>query len=157
MAEKLPKALYKGKLPIGNLELECAVLDNDTRILTKGAIFRAFGRTRRGWNIDKKERLLEELNKNYPQHQMVHPPIFLNSVGLIPLMSQNLLKMVHPLQYADGNEILEGYDANILFEICNLYLEARRAGVLNYQPSVKTRHYKIFYLKLVHSVFILPN
>ncbi|WP_051940333.1 hypothetical protein [Stenoxybacter acetivorans] len=46
----LPNALYKGELPIGDLLLECAVLENDVRILTATSVFNAFGRSRKGMN-----------------------------------------------------------------------------------------------------------
>lgn len=43
-------ALYKGTLPIGDVQLECAVLDNGVRVLTAKSIFDAFGRSRKGMN-----------------------------------------------------------------------------------------------------------
>lgn len=46
----LSKALYVGSLPIGDIELECAVLDDNSRILTATSIFTAFGRSRKGMN-----------------------------------------------------------------------------------------------------------
>lgn len=45
---KKPKALYEGKLTIGDTGLNVAVLDNGQRIISKSAIFKAFGRTKRG-------------------------------------------------------------------------------------------------------------
>ena len=44
----LPKVLYSGKVNIGDKELSCAVLDDETRILTNSAIFAAFDRPRKG-------------------------------------------------------------------------------------------------------------
>ena len=42
--------LYSGKLPIGNLELDCYVLNDNknTRILSATSIFTAFDRPQRG-------------------------------------------------------------------------------------------------------------
>lgn len=48
MNTNLPKVLYSGKVNIGNKELSCAVLDDETRILTNSAIFQAFDRPRKG-------------------------------------------------------------------------------------------------------------
>jgi len=47
-SEKILKATHQGKLKIGDKELNCAVLENGTRILTSTAVFKAFGRPRRG-------------------------------------------------------------------------------------------------------------
>lgn len=35
----LPKALYRGKLPIGGVNLDCAVLDSGKIILTLTSVF----------------------------------------------------------------------------------------------------------------------
>ena len=45
-----PKALYTGVLPIGDVEIDCAVLDDGRRVLTATSIFNAFDRTRKGMN-----------------------------------------------------------------------------------------------------------
>jgi len=60
--QKIPKALYQGTLPIAGVELDCAVLDDGTRVLTASAVFDAFGRTRKGMN----ERLKIERTKVPP-------------------------------------------------------------------------------------------
>ena len=39
MEKGLPKVIYSGKVMIGQKELSCAVLDDETRILTNTAIF----------------------------------------------------------------------------------------------------------------------
>ena len=44
----LPKALYEGKLKIGESELDVAVLDDSSRIITQAAIFKALDRPVRG-------------------------------------------------------------------------------------------------------------
>lgn len=41
--KKVPVALYSGNLPIGDLEIDCAVLDDGTRVLSERAVHRAFG------------------------------------------------------------------------------------------------------------------
>lgn len=134
--EKLPKALYRGSLPIGNLVLDCAVLDNEVRILTRNAIFQAFGRTDRGLKLEEKERVANEFKRMYPEHFPAQIPSFLSSISLLPLLNDNLLKMLlHPIKYTDGTKVAQGYDANILFEICNLYLEARRQKKLSHQQE----------------------
>lgn len=44
----LPVALYSGVLPIGGVELDCAVLEDGARALSERAVHRAFGSKRGG-------------------------------------------------------------------------------------------------------------
>lgn len=41
-------ATHQGILKIGDNELTCAVLEDGSRIISRNAIFKAFGRTKRG-------------------------------------------------------------------------------------------------------------
>ncbi len=131
------KALYRGKLPIGGVELDCAVLNDNTRILTTSSIFQAFKRGySKGWyRIERKIKVENELKKYFPQYNLTQPPIFLDSLSLIPLINQDLFSLMQPIKYLDNKQEKEGYNANVLVELCNLYLEARRTGVLNHQQK----------------------
>lgn len=115
--KKLPKALYKGKLPIGNLELDCYVLDNNMRILSSSSVFKAFDRPRKGMN----SRLEIEGTKIPP---------FLASNNLAPLINQEVLDVTKQIEFTDDKEQKMGYNANILPILCSLYLEARRQKIL---------------------------
>lgn len=42
------KAKYEGKITLGETELNVAVLEDGTRVISQSAIFKAFGRTKRG-------------------------------------------------------------------------------------------------------------
>jgi hypothetical protein len=46
--QKILKATHSGKLNLGEKELTCAVLEDGSRIISRSAVFRAFGRTKRG-------------------------------------------------------------------------------------------------------------
>lgn len=108
---------YTGNLPIGDIDLECAVLEDGTRILTASSIFFAFDRTRKGIN----DRL--EING-------VKLPPFLATKNLEPYLSPELLELATPIQYKDGNSIKEGYTAALLPKMCSLYLKMRRDKAL---------------------------
>ncbi len=43
-------ALMSGPLPIADVDLECAVLDNEARVLSATSVFKAFKRSRKGMN-----------------------------------------------------------------------------------------------------------
>lgn len=48
--QKLKSALYSAPLPIGDVELDCAVLEDGTRVLSAKSVFDAFDRPRKGIN-----------------------------------------------------------------------------------------------------------
>lgn len=114
---KKPKAMYKGKLPIGGLELECAVLDDGTRVLTQAAVFKAFERPRKGMN----SRL---------EIDGTRIPPFLAAKNLAPVITKDILEWTAPVIYKDGNQERSGYRAELLPVMCELYLKARRENLL---------------------------
>jgi hypothetical protein len=113
--EELPKALYLGALPIGDIKLDCAVLDNGMRILTASSIFRAFGRPRQGMN----SRLEIDGTKLPP---------FIAAKNLEPFINQEFINLTKQVKYIDGNKEKNGYVATLLPKMCEVYLSARRAG-----------------------------
>lgn len=117
MKNDIPQALYKGELPIGNISLDCAVLENGDRILTATSIFDAFGRSRKGMN----DRLEIDGTKLPP---------FLASKNIEPYINQNIINGTKLIKYRDGKATKTGYDASLLPDMCNIYLQARRDGVL---------------------------
>ena len=111
--QKLPVALYQGVLPIGDIELDCAVLDNGKRVLTAVSIFTAFGRARKGMN----SRLEIDGTKIPP---------FLAAKNLEPFITQDIISRTALISYKDGEKVKTGYDATLLPKMCELYLSARR-------------------------------
>lgn len=111
----IPLALYQGLLPIGDVELDCAVLDNGKRVLTAASIFTAFGRARKGMN----SRL--EINGT-------KIPPFLAAKNLEPYITQDIISRTTLINYRDGDKIRSGYDATLLPKMCELYLTARRGA-----------------------------
>lgn len=112
-----PKALYQGILPIGDVELNCAVLDDGTRVLTATSIFTVFGRSRKGMN----SRLEIEGTKLPP---------FLAAKNLEIFINQDVIDRTKPIQYLDGKQERTGYVATLLPKMCEVYLMARRNGAL---------------------------
>ena len=115
--DKIKKALYKGVLPIGEVDLECAVLEGGTRVITATAVFDAFGRSRKGMN----ERLEIEGTK---------VPPFLAAKSLKNHINQRVLDRTKLIEYQDGKTTKTGYAASLLPAMCNVYLSARRDGDL---------------------------
>ncbi|MHA3114480.1 P63C domain-containing protein [Acinetobacter sp. ANC 4193] len=107
------KALLSGPLPIAGTELQCAVLDDETRVLSASSIFTAFGRPRKGIN-------------SRMEITGVKIPPFLASNNLRPYLTEDILKRLKLISYDDGGKIKSGYNAELLVDMCEVYLQARR-------------------------------
>lgn len=112
MQNGLIKATHDGDLPIGNIILKCAVLENGTRIISRNAIFKAFGRTKRGRAIG------EAREPNMPS--------FIDAKNLQSFVDADLRAGLNRIefQYKNGKED-SGYNALILPMLCKVYLDAR--------------------------------
>ena len=114
--EKLPKVMYSGKVKIGEKELSCAVLDDETRILTNTAIFQAFDRPRKG--------------KASESYRLQNVPAFINANNLKPYIEKEFENEDFSVKYVRNGREFTGYRAEILPHICDIYLSARDDGVL---------------------------
>ena len=114
MTEKILKATHQGSLQVGDAKLNCVVLENGSRLISRNAIFKAFKRTKRGRaRHDKRE---------------PNMPTFIDAKNLKPYISDDLLKVLKPMPYIarNGTET-SGYKAEILPLLCDVYLKARKA------------------------------
>ncbi len=111
---KIPTALYQGPLPIGETELDCAILDDseNTRVLNMTSVFKAFGRIPRSNN------------------RLINMPAFVDAKSLQPYIDQELMSLIKQIDYITGNTQQKGYNALILPALCDMYLKARRDGAL---------------------------
>src|SRR4051812_13387356 len=108
MSEKILKATHEGKLPIGEKILNCAVLEDGTRVLTAKSVFEAFDRPRKG--------------KSKEENRVTNMPSFLDANNLQPFVGEDLRGWTNPIKYkeklgGDGS----GYNAKILPAICKVY------------------------------------
>lgn len=120
MSKHLLKATHEGTIKLGETELKVAVLEDGTRLINYSAIFKAFGRTKRGAQTDSSR-----------VHNM---PAFLNANNLQPFVGEDLKGVLEKVDYEDksGKEN-DGFQASILPLLCKVYLDAREAGVLKTQ------------------------
>ncbi len=89
--QQILKAIHEGKLKIGDIELDCAVLEDGTRILSRSAIFRAFGRTKRG-------RATGEV-------RVLNRPAFIDAKNLQPFIDEDLQGVLNVTEYIDLKSI----------------------------------------------------
>lgn len=115
--EVVLKAKYEGELHIGDKILSCAVLSDNTRILSASAVFEAFDRPRKGRS-----------SEGYRVDLM---PSFINANNLQPFVSQQLKEWTRLISYTDIKGVRrQGYNARILAGLCKVYIDARKAGAL---------------------------
>lgn len=118
--ERLPLAIFGAPdrpLRIGDVELQCYVLEDGTRVLTQASFLGALGRHRKA--SVKREEGEEEI-----------PPI-LQGKAIKAFISAEILRKSRPIRFRPptGGRA-SGYRADLLPDVCDVYLKAREAGVL---------------------------
>jgi hypothetical protein len=108
-ADSLPFSMFRGNLKMGDMELECHVLNDERRVFTQREVVRALSHGRESGNLAR------YLDRN---------PLYTNQFSAGPAFDFKV-----PGSPTIGN----GYEATLLIEICELYLEARRLKML--KPS----------------------
>ena len=127
MDNRTLRAKYQGSLGVADKVLNCAVLEDGTRVLSASALYKAFGRSRRGANKDEQGR--------------AQLPRFVESKSLKPFIS-GAFEGGHnnyAVQYMSktGNTVFEGYRAEILPILCEAILKANDVGqVTEYQKDL---------------------
>ena len=108
-------------LLIGDVEIQCYVLEDEERVISQQGFLTALDRApkakaRQGGEVDKL-------------------PAFLAADNLRPYVSRDLMTSTNPIRFQapHGGVPGFGYRATLLPEVCNVYLRARADGVL--RPS----------------------
>ena len=114
-------AKRSGILEIGEIKIPCAVLEDDTRVLSERAITKAFGGKRGGshWR-----RMKENPDGAYL-------PVFLSAGNIKPFIDNELLDLLgrrRLYKSKKGSASAYGIEAALLPKICNVYLKMRDAG-----------------------------
>jgi len=116
MTEKILKATHEGTMIIGDIKIECAYLEDGTRVLSQSGVFEAMGRSS-----------LQGSSKSGSRNM----PPFLAAKNLIAFIDKDLQAACEPFIYqpVKGGRA-KGYRALILPKICDVYLKARDDKVL---------------------------
>lgn len=122
--KKTPQATHEGTLTIGNVNLRVAVLEDGTRVITRNGMFRAFGRTKRGRALSETTRV-----QGFPS--------FIDAQNLQPYIDSGLAKELTEFEYISksGKTVRKGFKANILPQVCDVYLHARQDDALAQQQK----------------------
>ena len=112
---KIFHATHRGYLKIEDgenyLEVPCAVLENEKRIISQTGLFQAFNRPRKG------EKRQEGL------------PSIIGAKNLVPYVSEDLKNLAKPIHYYHSNgKTSVGYNAEIIPLVCEAYIKAAESG-----------------------------
>jgi hypothetical protein len=129
MEEKIKRAIWGSPdkpLSIGNLEIQCYVLEDETRVLSGRGMQNALGLGQGHGAILKK---------------------FLGQKALIPFINSELaMALSNPIKFirpGRGGKTALGYEATILPSICDAILEARDKGSLSENQLLVARQCEI--------------
>lgn len=105
-------------LRIASVELQAYVLSDGTRVLSQAGFLEALGRHRKA-NVTPTRGGEEQI-----------PPI-LQGKAINPFISKEILAKSQPIRFKTPNgSHASGYRADLLPDVCEVYLKARDAGVL---------------------------
>jgi hypothetical protein len=107
----------EGTLKIGGAEIECYVLDDETRVLARAGFVRAIGRTGK---VKGGRKFDEEFQT----------PVFLTADNLKPFFPNDLDGNSKPIFFTYGGTEMIGYRAELLPDVLDIFADADRAGVL---------------------------
>jgi hypothetical protein len=117
-AVPLPKATHEAILELAGAEIECAVLDDRTRVLSRAGFVRAIGRTGK----------VKGGEAYSPESKL---PVFLGADNLKPFITSELMENSNPINYKQlKGGVAMGFKAELLASVCEVFLKARDAGVL---------------------------
>lgn len=119
MSKKPPLKVIAGTpdkpLIISGIEIPCYVLEGETRVLVQRGVGSGLGMS------------------STSGHRLTK---FVNSKNLLPFISNELGKVIdNPIQFEFAGRLASGYPATMLVDLCNVVLEARRAGALQKQQT----------------------
>ena len=108
---RIPSAQTDGILKIGDVGLDVFVLDDKRRVISKRAMARALNLKSQGGNA-----FMRTMSRK----------------GLAATISSSLAgRIANPLSfYTPRGELADGYEAEVLIEVCDALIEARNAGYL---------------------------
>lgn len=117
-SKHLPEATHEGVIKLGEVEIDVAVLDNGERVITQSGFMVGLGRARQAKG-----------RQHYKGD--VNLPAFLTAQNLKPFVSKDLEVTSSQIEFRTKQGVRAfGYAANLLPEVCDVFADAERAGVL---------------------------
>ncbi len=113
----IPIATHIGDLDIAESSIKCAVLEDGIRVLTRATFVKAIGRKGKA----KGGRSYDDEFKT---------PVFLTAKNLKPFIPSEMLENSSPIIFKLNGQKVIGYRAELLPQVCGVFIDAERAGVL---------------------------
>jgi hypothetical protein len=142
------RAICAGSFPVGSMDLECAVLPGPIRVLSQRAIMKALSRYRPGGRGATEGGETDAM------------PRFVAAKNLQPFISDDLRRaLLEPILYrapgSKGNgQPAQGIRAELLAEICEVYLDAEKANVLKPQQANAAKSAEVLHRALAKTGII---
>jgi P63C domain len=125
----LAKAINEGPLHIGDAVIDCAVLEDETRVINQRSFLKAVNRSTRPSAGTGSETLNQAFEQDWGVEEL---PPFLPSQNLKPFISKELMMSKNPIPYKPlrGGRIAFGYKAELLPMVCYAYIDADKAKAI---------------------------
>lgn len=108
------KATHDGVIDVAGVSINCHVLEDGRRVLSTRGIMKAIGRPWRG--------------RSYSGTEL---PVFLEANNLKQFINSNLEMVLTPISFEPKTgKPGEGFEYEALLAVCDVYLDARKAGAL---------------------------
>jgi hypothetical protein len=139
---KLPQAEHDGVLEIAGMKFPCAVLSDGTRVLTETNFMAGMGMYRSG-ALSVRRKVGED---------GAQIPLYLAFKNLKPFIDKHLGDLhSKPLRYRTSTGgVAHGIPAEIIPKICDVWLDARKAGVLGSRQEQVAARAEILMRGLAH-------
>lgn len=127
---KLPRATHVGVWKLGPLEVTCAVLEDKRRIFSERSLSSAFGHVRSGAEYKKR--------RETPEDEQL--PVMISASVAQFLSAATRQQLANPIRYQHPDTPgipARGIDADLLPEICDAFLAARDAGVIQGEVAMR--------------------
>jgi hypothetical protein len=137
-----PKAIRDGTLKIGRIEIPCAVLEDETRVLTQAGFLQALGRSPRPAGTSE--------GGDFEQI-----PAALRGKAIQPFISDELRASSRVLNFIPLNGgLARGFRAELLPKVCDVFLKAREAGELPHNQQHIAKQCELLVRGLAHTGII---
>lgn len=122
MDEPLQEATHTGELEIGEISIQCHVLEDGTRLVSQGSFLKAIGRT---GSPTKAAHTSEDGS--------LQLPVFLGAKNLQPFVTKDVSDTFKPVYFKgkSAGAYSIGYRAESLPKVCHIYLDAKEADKLH--------------------------
>lgn len=127
---KIPRATHVGTWKLGSMSVTCAVLEDKRRIFSERSLSDAFGHVRSGSEYKKR--------RETPEDEQL--PVMISPVIAQFLSQEARERLAKPVRYVNPDTPgipARGIEAELLPELCDAFLAARDAGVLQGEAAIR--------------------